>query len=209
MRIDKAIMGIIIFIIIYIMLLFNPSKDNIGTLIMMTIILLIVLTPIIIIVRNNRKREKEFLKEFEYIKQQNNEKYIENEYTFEGRPVEKLLSNKELDFYNMLKPIADKYNMLIFSKVRLADIIETPNKTELKKIWSRHVDFVITDMDTSPIAYVELDDVTHTYEDTLVRDEKKNTIFESVGLYLIRVKTTEMESRLPFIETIIMNKKRA
>lgn len=205
MRKNKTIIGIIIFIIIYIMLLFNINKDTIGLTIMMTIIILLVLTPIIIVIRNDRKRKKEFLEQFK-TKTKNNTNY---EYKFEGCPVEKILSPKELEFYNLLKPIAEKYNMLIFSKIRLADIIKTSNKIDLKKVWARHIDFVITDIETSPLLYIELDDVSHTYEETIIRDEKKNIIFESAGLHLIRVKTTEIERKLQFIESILMNKKRA
>lgn len=185
---------LIIVLIFQIKQIFNLSKENI-----MEFIILLIPTAILALLLYACIKK---------IKQENNPRYIAK-YTFYGNPYETILTTKELEFYNMIKPIADKYNMLIFSKVRLADIIQTRNQIDFKKVSSKHIDFVITDMETSPIVYIELDDVSHTYKDTIIRDEKKNKIFESAGLNLIRIKTTEMEKRLPFIESILMNKKRA
>ena len=185
---------LIITLIFQIKQIFSLSKENITEFVILlipTIILALVLYACI-----------------KKIKQERNPRYIKK-YIFYGNPYETVLTTKELEFYNLLKPIADKYDMLIFSKVRLADIIQTRNQIDFKKVCSKHIDFVITDKDTYPIAYIELDDVSHTYEETIIRDEKKNIIFESAGLHLIRVKTTEMERKLPFIETILMNKKKS
>ena len=41
-----------------------------------------------------------------------------------------VLTDREYDFYRTLKPLADEYGLSIFTKVRLADLIEPKPKAE-------------------------------------------------------------------------------
>lgn len=129
------------------------------------------------------------------------------EYNFSGQANQQLLTNTELNFYKKLKIITDKYNFIIFSKVRLADIIKTSDYKNFSKVKSKHIDFIITDQNTKPILYIELDDPTHNYKkNQKINDNKKNIIFENIQKNLIRVKTTEIINKLNFIENILINK---
>lgn len=134
-------------------------------------------------------------------------KKTNNKYNFSGNANKQLLTNTELKFYKQLKSITDKYNLIIFSKVRLADIITTNDYTNFSKIKSKHIDFIITNENTEPILYIELDDPTHIYKNKQkINDNKKNIIFESIQKNLIRVKTNEITQKLSYIESILINK---
>ena len=56
------------------------------------------------------------------------------------------------------------------------------------RVKSRHVDYLITDINGRPAAAIELDGSSHNKE-ALAADMLKDGIFESTGLPLIRVST--------------------
>ena len=75
------------------------------------------------------KKENEQLKNGTFV---NEEELIEEEQKATKFPyyLEKsLLTNKEKAFYTTLKPIADEKNLIIISKMRLADIFKVPKDT--------------------------------------------------------------------------------
>lgn len=120
-----------------------------------------------------------------------------------------LLTKSEWAFYKYkLKPIADKYNLHILSKVRMEDIIAVKKGLDNKirqsarnKIKCRHIDFVITNPENLRILLaIELDGKSHEKIDQQQADYFKNTIFEDVGLPLIRTNGQED------IETLICEK---
>lgn len=151
-------------------------------LIAIVIILIFVIVLIYVIAKHKNKSKQESLSE-------NNLPYV---------IVKKLLTDKELRFYNCIKPIADEYDYSVMCKVRLADLTEIPNGTENYIKWfnatkSKHIDFVICKSDTSPIFAIEVDDHTHDSNDRKKRDEFINKIFEDSPVKLLRYRTWTIE----------------
>ena len=65
---------------------------------------------------------------------------------------ETILTERERAFYRILKPIADKLELQICPKVRVADIVSIKKGTKdwqkwFNKIRSKHVDFLLCDYD--------------------------------------------------------------
>lgn len=83
----------------------------------------------------------------------------------------------------------------VHSKTRLEDIIRVKPSIKGQAHWtlrgrvkSRHVDYLITDINGRPAAAIELDGSSHNKE-ALAADALKDGIFNAVGLPLIRVST--------------------
>ena len=108
-------------------------------------------------------------------------------------PKDRLLSNAELSFYQVLNSTL-RDNVTLFAKVRIADIVGIKKGLDAKskmshlgKIAQKHVDFVITDAQTSKIiAAIELDDSTHNSERGQKRDRFVNNVFVSANIPLVR-----------------------
>lgn len=109
--------------------------------------------------------------------------YIKNRY---------LLTVSEKLFYNALRQILDN-RVLIFPKVRLADIVAIPrmykyNKTYWYKIQAKHIDFLICDINyLSPLMAIELDGSSHNSERAEKNDVFKNEVLEDVDMPFLRV----------------------
>lgn len=111
---------------------------------------------------------------------------------------DKLLTDKELKFYQSLKPITDELGFNIMCKVRLADLAITPRGIPQYMKWfnyvrSKHIDFVICSEDTTPLFAVEVDDKTHDNERSQQSDTFKNRIFEGSSVKLLRYRTWTTE----------------
>lgn len=137
----------------------------------------------------------------------NNDVQMENK-DFKGNINSSLLTDNELNFYNKLKQLTDKFDLLLFSKVRLADIFKSDDYSSFNKIRSKHIDFIITDKNTKPIFFIELDDSTHNKKSNYKRDIEKNEIFEKTNNCIFRVKIDEINSKLSELEKmlIVLNK---
>lgn len=103
-----------------------------------------------------------------------------------------LLTRNEWHEYKKLKEYATAKGLQVCPKVRLLDIIE-PRKGEnymtlLRKIQSKHVDFVLTDEDLHIKAIVELDDNSHNAKSRQERDQFVDQILTSVGYKVIHTK---------------------
>lgn len=106
-----------------------------------------------------------------------------------------LLTENEKRFYKRLKPITDKYNLELLTKIRMADIIEvseTVDKNEwskyFSKIKSKHIDFAITDKDNLNILLlIELDDSSHKEKSRIERDNFINQAYISAGIPIARL----------------------
>lgn len=100
------------------------------------------------------------------------------------------MSPAEASFFHVLhRAIADQ--ALIFPKVRLGDLIYAPKQAQqyaaLQRINRKHVDFVLCDPRTlQPIAAIELDDRSHRRDDRIDRDAFVESVFEGIGLPLLR-----------------------
>lgn len=156
---------------------------------------LIVLGIIVIILK--------FVEEYYNYNFNNKKDYIND---FKGKLNEKILTDTEFNFYVKVKEITDKYNLLLFPKIRLADIIKTNNYSDFNKIKSKHIDFTICKKDTKPILFIELDDYSHTKKMNKQNDNKKDAIMQSLFIKILRVKTNEIEKNLTYIENIIKSK---
>ena len=144
---------------------------------------LILILIIVLIVWAVLKWLFEWLFEWTTIPWINNYKYHIKQYFF---------SYAEKEFYTNLKKIL--YNSYwfkyeIYPKVRLADIFE-PEKWEkwLKKLWMRHVDFLIVDREQAfkPMLAIELDGDSHKQYRQYKSDNFKDQVFKDSNLPLIR-----------------------
>ena len=95
---------------------------------------------------------------------------------------ETILTERERAFYRILKPIADKLELQICPKVRVADIVSIKKGTKdwqkwFNKIKSKHVDFLLCDYDMNIVLLIELDDRSHETERAQKNDRLKNAIF--------------------------------
>lgn len=105
-----------------------------------------------------------------------------------------LMSEAEKKFYFVLLEIIGN-DYLIFSKVRLADLLYLPKMSNSdfyhyqNKIQSKHVDFLICDKENvNPLLVVELDDSSHLKMDRILRDKLVDKIFESAKLPILHIK---------------------
>ena len=102
----------------------------------------------------------------------------------------KLLTSAEWKFYATLKQfIGDDFSIIM--KVRLADIIESTdksNQTAFNKVKAKHIDFVIINKSTAAIVCcIELDDSSHEKAKTKARDKFVEKALASADVKLIRV----------------------
>ena len=134
------------------------------------------------------------------------------DYNFKGIINSRVLTPNESAFFYQLKTIADKYNLFIFPKLRLADIFHTNSIQDFRKITSKHVDFTLCDRNSKPLIFIELDDYTHNYKKNKERDYKKDVIFKSTNTKLHRINSKNINDGLYQIECDIkylLNKKDA
>ena len=127
----------------------------------------------------------------------------------------KLLTNNEYRFYYNLVQLADKYNLSVQVKMRLADIIEV-DKSKITnqeymsyfgKIKSKHIDFVLTHKYTMQmIATIELDDKSHEKQSRIKRDTFVNNALTAAGIDFIRSYNFNINSLEPIIIYILRKK---
>lgn len=108
-----------------------------------------------------------------------------------------LLTETEFQFYRYLRAVCGPYNVLVCPKVRLEDIIQitTNNQHIINQyrgyIKSRHIDFMLCDINMKVICGIELDDPSHWNKKAYYADSLKNAIYNTIGIKLFRVKTQE------------------
>lgn len=115
-----------------------------------------------------------------------------------------LLTKNELNFYYSLKPIAKKYGLEVFTKVRLADVGNVEKglnsgefQSAFNRIQSKHIDFLLTDGALTTRCAIELDDSSHDRERAKKNDDFKNKFFEVIKIPLIRTRNTDgLEQRI-------------
>jgi hypothetical protein len=108
------------------------------------------------------------------------------------RKKEYLLTKAERAFYEVLQQcISDDH--VVFSKVRLLDLVCLPKGTEnaqsfQNRVQSKHVDFVVCSRSTlTPILVLELNDRSHERTKTRERDSLVEQVFTSAGLPLLMI----------------------
>jgi hypothetical protein len=117
-------------------------------------------------------------------------------------------SKAERKFYEVLKEVADEMDMVVFAKVRLADLIYLPKSEDnwikgWNKIKSKHIDFVLCDKESyQPKVAIELNDSSHNKYKRKERDRFLEFTFEDVDIKFIEIKPSgqytksEMEDKL-------------
>lgn len=106
------------------------------------------------------------------------------------------LSKNELNFYKELKTIADENNLVVLSKIRVADLVEVEPMDKrqwqiyFNKISKKHVDFALANPQNLQIKLlIELDDYSHN-DQQYERDRFVEAIYNKTGYKLLRVKGT-------------------
>lgn len=106
-----------------------------------------------------------------------------------------LLNPNEAKFYGVLKPIADRYNLLVLVKPRVGDVVGRgnhncyPSKKAFSKLAQKHVDFLLCDAATfAPIIAVELDGKSHVDDPSVIaRDNFLDSVYKKVGLSILHL----------------------
>ncbi len=118
-----------------------------------------------------------------------------------------ILTDREYAFYTKLRELADEYSLQIFTKVRLADLVEPKDRSDLSLWWecfnkikAKHIDFALADRDTNIILLIELDDTSHSRQDRIERDLFVDAVLDNTGYILIRTygETDEIEKALSY-----------
>lgn len=120
---------------------------------------------------------------------------VTNQPTFPYGKREKFLSDGELRFYHILKPLVPSDHTLI-TKVRLSDLffVHRPheNRGARNKIDRKHVDFLICkDTTMTPVLAIELDDSSHQRKDRAERDAFVDQVFQAAALPLLHIKVVQ------------------
>lgn len=108
--------------------------------------------------------------------------------------------------YYRLEEIASKYNLYVFAKVRLFDLV-TPSrnhpkyKTNLYKIQAKHVDFVLTKENLVAKYIIELDDSSHNTRERQERDEFVDTVLRVCGYKVLHTKEIQEDEITTFINS--------
>lgn len=104
-----------------------------------------------------------------------------------------LLTKHELEFYKELKKVADKLNLSILTKIRMADLVEAINNDYrgFAKIKAKHVDFALCNPENMYVLLlIELDDKSHQHQYRIERDEFVEQVYTETGYKLLRVTST-------------------
>jgi very-short-patch-repair endonuclease len=128
-------------------------------------------------------------------------------YSFAGEPLylyrrkQSFMSQSERNFYSVLLPVVSSFDLVLFSMVRLADIIEVCIENDtlaanhfLWKIANKHVDFLICSVNLEPKLVVELDDHYHKRADRSERDEFVDACLRNAGIPVCRFDVEMPES---------------
>lgn len=121
------------------------------------------------------------------------QKIISQAQIFPYRLTNTVFSNKEYKFYLSLKPIADKYGYIIFTKMRIADLVYMPKDTPEYTRWfnyikAKHIDFILCDNLLKPRLVIEVDDNSHNKESRKRRDEFVDKVFSHVNLPILHIR---------------------
>jgi len=119
-----------------------------------------------------------------------------------------LLTEAEKKFYFVLSEIIGD-NYLIFSKVRMADLLYLPkmNNSDYyhyqNKIQSKHVDFLLCDKENiKPLLVLELDDSSHLKIDRILRDTLVDKIFENAQIPILHIKNSTAYDKASLLNQI-------
>lgn len=130
--------------------------------------------------------------------------------TYPYKLTQRIFSPKEGYFYRDVSPIADRLGLIVFTKIRLADLLEVPKNHPdftkwFNKIKAKHVDFVFVDSNYKIRLLVEVDDPSHNRPDRQARDEEVDEMFRQQGLEVLHLRVWGKQYGADDLETIITN----
>ena len=105
-----------------------------------------------------------------------------------------IFSKNEFSCYKNLKIVADKYNLEVFAKMRLADIVSVDyknggNSSWFNRIKSKHIDFILLDNQTMQVKLlVELDDSSHDTKKRQDRDSFVDAVCKICNIKIIHIR---------------------
>lgn len=108
-----------------------------------------------------------------------------------------VLTEREKNFYETIRLIAEKHNLNVSAKMRLADIVKVSDeiKTQSSLWWSnfekisqKHIDFALQDKTNLEIKLlIEIDDYTHQRADRIERDKFVDSVCEQVNIPILHL----------------------
>ena len=108
-----------------------------------------------------------------------------------------VLTEREKNFYETIRLIAEKHNLNVSAKVRLADIVNVSDEiqkqsslwwSKFEKISQKHIDFALQDKNNLEIKLlIEIDDYTHQREDRIERDEFVDSVCEQANIPILHL----------------------
>lgn len=122
-----------------------------------------------------------------------------------------LLTKNEWVFYKKLKPVCDKYDLHILSKIRFADLVEVKDSVDKKerikyfnRISRKHIDFVLCKPENlQVVALIELDDKSHDNTNRAERDSFVDKVCAVSGYKMVHIRNyEEIEEKLAAAEII-------
>jgi len=103
--------------------------------------------------------------------------------------IKKVFTNEELRFYfELSEHIKEKEDVVLLTKVRLADFVKHNEYKDFSRISQKHIDFLISDNKWNIKLLIELDWYSHNYKKTQISDEFKNELFNNLKIPLVRFK---------------------
>lgn len=105
-----------------------------------------------------------------------------------------IVTDREMKLYKQLqKELPAKY--IICPKVGVKDFVQITEKKDYMKhfghISQKHIDYLICEKENlKPVLGIELDDRSHQRENRKKRDEFVNTLYENIGLRILRIPTS-------------------
>lgn len=130
--------------------------------------------------------------------------------TYPYKLKQRVFSDKEGYFFRDVRPIADKLGLIVFAKMRIADLLEVPkNNPEFTKWFNRikakHIDFIFIDSAYHIKLLVEVDDPSHNRPERQARDEEVDEMFRQQGLEVLHLRAWGKQYGAENLETIITN----
>lgn len=168
------------------------------------ILAVIIVTLVIILINKNKDKKKYQIPAQMPIEIPEQEK---DEIKIEELPYVKknLMTKNEWVFYKQLKPIADKLNLSIICKTRIADLVDIKKgltksewQTAFNRINKKHIDFILCKPENLlPVLLIELDDNSHDYDKRKERDEFVEKILNITGYKLLRIRgAADLENKI-------------
>ena len=130
--------------------------------------------------------------------------------TYPYKLKQRIFSDKEGYFFRDVRPIADKLGLIVFTKMRIADMLEVPNNHPeftkwFNKIKAKHIDFIFVDQNYHIKLLVEVDDPSHNRPDRQARDQEVDEMFRQQGLEVLHLRAWGRQYGAEDLETIITN----